>query len=82
MIYVIHMVSLQEFENETRKMISTQIESGTILMVITGGRIFTSGTEDELVIWSKLQLEPKGVLSATPAEPDELDAKLGRRYTY
>ena len=64
-------------------MISTRIESGTNLTVITGGRTVISGTEDELVIRFKLLVEPKGVLSATPAELDELDldAKLGRRYT-
>jgi hypothetical protein len=37
-----------------------------------------SGTEDELVIRFKVLVEATGV---TPIEPDELDAKLGRRYT-
>ena len=49
-------------------------------MVITGGWTFISGTEDELVIRFKLLVDVPGVLSATPTEPDELDAKLGRRY--
>jgi hypothetical protein len=83
MTCVIQRVWLGEFafENETRKMISTRIESGTNLTVITGGRTVISGTEDELVIRFKLLVEPRGVLSAMPAELDELDAKLGRRYT-
>lgn len=40
-----------------------------------------SGTEDELVIRCKLLVGPTGVLLVTPAELDELEAKLGRRYT-
>ena len=39
-----------------------------------------SGAEDELVIRFKLLAEPRGGPPATPAELDELDAKLGRRY--
>ncbi len=49
-------------------------------MIITGGWTVISGTEDELIRF-KLLVEPTGVLPATPAELDELDAKLGRRYT-
>ena len=65
-------------ENGTMKIISTQIESSTNL--ITGARMVISGTEDELVIRFKLLAEPRGGPPATPAELDELDAKLGRRY--
>jgi hypothetical protein len=68
-------------EDETKKVISTQIDFSTRLMVITGGWTNISGTVDELVIRFKLLVEATGVLSATPTEPDELDAKLGRRYT-
>lgn len=42
--------------------------------------MFIAITEDELDIRFKLLVEPTGVLSATPAELVEVDAKLGRRY--
>ena len=60
------------------KILSTQIEPST--KIITGAWMDISGTENELDIRFKLLVEPRGGPSATPAEPDEPDAKLGRRY--